>query len=275
MSGCVMTETGLGFEGGAEVIGEFKLGNITARSPLRYPGGKTRALSTIRKFLPSGLDSICSPFFGGGSIELSCAADGMKVYGSDAFQPVVEFWNKALKEPVLLSEQVRRYYPLTKQEFYSLQRNYSKLTNTLSRAAVFYVLNRSSFSGTTLSGGMSLGHPRFTESSIQRLRDFKAGDVQVEYSDYKDALAKHADKFLYLDPPYANGGKLYGDRGSMHKGFSHGDLADLLKTRTDWLLSYNDCNEVRDLYSGYDVIVPEWAYGMNGNKSSNEILILG
>lgn len=143
---------------------------LSTQSPLRYPGGKTRAVSTIRQHIPKNVTAICSPFFGGGSVELSCAADGITTYGSDAFRPVVDFWQEAFKQPVVLSEQVREYFPLEKPMFYSLQKKYDTLEGTLERAAVFYVLNRSSFSGTTLSGGMSPEHPRFTESSIERLQ---------------------------------------------------------------------------------------------------------
>lgn len=97
----------------------------------------------------------------------------------------------------------------------------------------------------------------------------------MEYADYKVALDKHSDKFLYLDPPYANGGKLYGTRGDMHDGFQHEELAEILRSRTKWLLSYNDCKQVRALYSGYETIVPEWAYGMNNERKSSEVLIRG
>lgn len=248
-------------------------GNI--RSPLRYPGGKSRAVATIREHIPDHIEAICSPFFGGGSVELSCTADGIAVYGSDAFQPVVDFWQEALRQPVLLSEQVRRYHPLTKAEFYSLQKNYGKLKGALKRAAVFYVLNRSSFSGTTLSGGMSPEHPRFTETAIERLRNFKTENLVMDCADYKTALDKHNDKYLYLDPPYANGGKLYGNKGDMHKGFNHGELAEILHSRSNWLLSYNNCEQVRDLYTGYEIVEPKWTYGMNSDKTSSEVLILG
>lgn len=245
-----------------------------SKSPLRYPGGKTRAVSTIRQHIPADVKEICSPFFGGGSVELSCAVDGVRVHGSDAFEPVVAFWQEALREPELLAKQVRRYYPLSRTKFYALQKSYPNLEASIDKAAVFYVLNRSSFSGTTLSGGMSPGHPRFTESSIQRLHNFGVDGVTMAQLDFSDALEEHKGKFLYLDPPYANGGKLYGKRGDMHDGFDHQLLADLLKQRDGWVLSYNDCKEVREWYDGWKFIRPEWTYGMNGDKISNEVLII-
>ncbi len=123
------------------------------------------------------------------------------------------------------------------------------------------MLNRSSYSGTTLSGGMSPNHPRFTPSAIDRLRDFKAPNLTADCLDYRDA-------------PYANGGKLYGSRGDMHEGFNHYELADALHKRDGWILSYNNCEEIRKLYEGYKMIEPKWTYGMNGDKISKELLIL-
>ena len=246
----------------------------SARSPLRYPGGKSKAVKQILAHVPEGTDEIASPFLGGGSVELACAEKGIRVHGSDAFEPLINFWQQAKEQPVLLSERARAYHPLSKAKFYSLQKGFDALTDELEKAAVFFVLNRSSFSGTTLSGGMSPGHPRFTPSAVDRLRDFRAAGVRVEYADYRDALARHPDHFLYLDPPYANGEKLYGSRGDMHEGFSHEELADALRGRDGWILSYNDCDLIRKLYGGYSILTPEWGYGMSNGKESEELLIV-
>ena len=246
----------------------------SSKSPLRYPGGKFRAVDTIKSYIPEGTKELVSPFLGGGSLELSCAFDGMTVHGADAFKPLVNFWEQTLRNPVLLSERVRQYHPLTKRKFYSLQKGFDKLKDEVDQAAVFYVLNRSSFSGTTLSGGMSPGHPRFTESAINRLRDFRSRNLNVSYADYKDTIEDNPGKLLYLDPPYDNGEKLYGDRGNMHWGFSHDDLADMLKSRDGWILSYNDCESIRSLYSDFEILEPEWQYGMSGDKRSKEVLVI-
>lgn len=244
------------------------------RSPLRYPGGKSRAVNTIRKYIPPETKKIASPFLGGASVELACAADGIEVRGADAFAPLVNFWKRAKESPALLSERVRNYHPLTKPRFYNLQKGFHALADELEKAAVFFVLNRASFSGTTLSGGMSPGHPRFTPSAIDRLRDFRARNLSVECADWKATLEKHGDALLYLDPPYANGEKLYGSRGDMHEGFDHEELAARLRERSGWILSYNDCERVRKLYEGCDILAPEWGYGMSNGKQSRELLIV-
>ncbi len=246
------------------------------RSPLRYPGGKSRAVKTIYALIPAHETKLCSPFLGGGSIELACTTK-MQVYGADIFEPLTAFWRVLLKEPERLANRVEQYYSeLTKTMFYNLQKRFIDLSDDVERAAAFFVLNRSSFSGTTLSGGMSPGHPRFTPSAIERLRSFevKADNFQVENADYRVVIPKHDDAFLYLDPPYMNGQALYGHKGDTHKTFDHRALAELLQKRDRWLMSYNDCQEVRELYKDNSIVsIYQWLYGMSKDKQSKEILI--
>ena len=247
---------------------------LKVRSPLRYPGGKSRAAETILALLPDGITDLCSPFVGGGSVELAAASiKGIRVHAYDAFPPLVTFWQCALSDPIKLANKVRHYYPLRKSEFYSLQQSFGDWLDTWEIAASFFILNRASYSGTTLSGGMSRGHPRFTDSCIDRLRDFKVDNFWVETADFKHSICKHPNDFLYLDPPYMINGALYGNRGDQHTNFDHEGLAKLLKERDGWLLSYNDCEKVRGLYKGYTITAPEWAYGMSKDKNSKEVLI--
>lgn len=257
-----------------EPQGEFiEFPKVFPRSPLRYPGGKSRAIKSIYSCIPSYETKLCSPFLGGASIELACTTR-MKVYGSDIFEPLVAFWRILLANPELLIERVKSYYPLSKAKFYNLQKRYINLVDEVEQAAAFFVLNRTSFSGTTLSGGMSPGHPRFTKSAIERLYNFKANNFEVECADYKDVIPKHKDSFLYLDPPYMNGQNLYGIRGDTHKGFNHLALSELLHKRDRWIMSYNDCEAIRKLYKNNPILSIEWIYGMSKNKQSNEILVL-
>ncbi|MEI6434586.1 MAG: DNA adenine methylase [Bacteroidota bacterium] len=242
------------------------------RSPLRYPGGKTRGVEFITRFFPKNLDKLLSPFFGGGSIELSVASKGTKVYGYDIFSPLVEFWQCLITQQTELADEVEKYFPLPKDKFYELQNCQTNFKTKIERAAVYYVLNRSSFSGATLSGGMSPNHPRFTETSIERLRDFYNPNIIVQEADFRKTLVAHPYTFAYLDPPYLIKSSLYGKKGDAHKDFDHERLAEILKDREHWLLSYNDCDEIRELYSGFHIITPNWKYGMSSDKTFKENL---
>ena len=253
------------------------------KSPLRYPGGKTRAVDKILPHLPKGVD-LCSPFFGGGSIEIAYALENPsnKVYGYDLFEPIVCFQENLLKHPIMLYKEVcfiRERFD--KDDFYDfrneLRENY---VPSLRAAAQLFAINRTSFSGATFSGGFSKlsNEKRFTQNSMDKIRNFRVPNLTVSYGDFKDTILKHDKEFLYLDPPYLldkGSNNLYGSNGSTHKTFDHEGLLDILKTRTNWIMSYNDCEWVRDAYKGYEIQELKWNYGMNKSKKSSEILIKG
>jgi DNA adenine methylase len=271
------------------------------KSPLRYPGGKTRAVETLMEFIPEDCGELCSPFLGGGSFELALAEKGITVYGYDLFAPLVWFWQTLLCDGIKLAayadacrienvylhhakNKVRRIEArgLPKEDFERYQKEISRTMEKKHQlpyalAAKFYALNRSSFSGATLSGGFSerASYARFTDSSIKRLQEFTESNLTVSHADFRKSIPKHADAYLYVDPPYYLGSssKLYGNRGDFHGNFPHLELYDILQGREKWILSYNDCELIRHLYGDYQIYKVEWAYGMNKSKQSSEIII--
>ncbi len=251
---------------------------MIVKSPLRYPGGKSRAVKIISKYIPNDAKRICSPFFGGGSLEIHCAQNGIRVYGYDTFGPLVDFWQILLKNPKKLAHYVRAYHPLNREKFYELQKMQLDSKSKLERATIFFVLNRTSFSGSTLSGGMATGgadnNPRFTKSSIDNIESFKIRNLTVRQLDFKKSIPKHKNDLLYLDPPYIIQSRLYGKKGDLHKHFDHYGLAKILKKRDSWILSYNNSKEIHEIYSDYKILYPDWKYGMSLNKKSREVLIV-
>ena len=243
------------------------------KSPLRYPGGKSRAGAYLLSLVPNDADELCSPFLGGGSFEIQCAANEIAVHGYDVFGPLVEFWQCLASDAGRLADMSGDFLPLPRDDFYRLQKNQQTFSAKYERAAVYFALNRASYSGCTLTGGMSPGHPRFTPSAIERLRNFRAQFV-AEEMDFEDSIARHPNAWLYCDPPYLIDSVLYGRNGDAHRGFDHKRLAAVLKKRGRWMLSYNDCEEVRELYAGYRILTPSWKYGMSNDKRSREAVIL-
>jgi len=79
------------------------------KTPLRYPGGKSRAVKVILPLIPEDCGELCSPFLGGGSIEIAAAERGMKVHGYDLFNPLIWFWEKILTCPQKVSNKARSY----------------------------------------------------------------------------------------------------------------------------------------------------------------------
>jgi len=262
------------------------------KSPLRYPGGKTRAVKHILPHIPEDITELCSPFLGGGSLELAVADRGTQVYGYDIFQPLTNFWHHLLRTPMSLSILTDCYRTtngvlrgLTRHDFLQFKQDLmSKPATSIVDAAKFYALNRSSFSGATLSGGYSkqAAYKRFTNSSILRLWKFEVYNFEVEKAGFKESILKHPHAFLYCDPPYMleKNNNLYGKNGDTHAGFDHEGLFNLLNERKGWVLSYNNSPQIREMYKDYQIIEAEWAYGMKNVTtktmgSSSEILVIG
>jgi len=252
-------------------------------SVLRYPGGKTRAVDNIFQYIPKDTRTICSPFLGGGSVELRCANNGMRVKAYDAFEPLVAFWNYLLKRPITLARHVAAWwssgedglYTTTGPEYSALQKSVVAEKNKIQRAALYYVINRTSYSGSTLSGGRTPGNPRFTESSLTRLLDFRnynlTKKITVECLDFRKAIKKNKSTMFYLDPPYWIQNKLYGVKGDMHiQEDDHMELYEILSKTKKWILSYNDSKKIRNVYSDYKIIPLKWGYGMKNVSKNNE-----
>jgi DNA adenine methylase len=218
---------------------------------------------------------------GGGSLELVLSKD-RTVYAYDAFYPLYNFWDCLLTDKDYLVEQVKKFHPLDKETFKALRmllRGYAPSQGkSVELAAAYFAINRSSFSGATLSGGFSqqAADGRFNENSIKRLANFDAPNLKVGFLGFEESIERHKNQFLYLDPPYflEEKSKLYGKNGDMHEGFDHKLLHSLLTNRQNWLLCYNDCEFIREHYSDYEIISAEWAYGMNKSKKSNEVFII-
>ena len=99
--------------------------------------------------------------------------------------------------------------------------------------------------------------------------------VEVRFTnlDFAELITDTSEKALiYLDPPYyVKGNQLY------QHGFSDDDhfrLADLLKsTAHRWILSYDDCPEVRALYHWAEVRTVSVNYSIAGAQRERELLI--
>ncbi|WP_342596622.1 hypothetical protein VKI21_10455 [Cyanobacterium aponinum UTEX 3222] len=87
--------------------------------------------------------------------------------------------------------------------------------------------------------------------------------------------AEGKDVFLFLAPLYYSAEKsaLYGKRGQLHKGFDHEKLAYILQhINHKWLITYDDSNYIRNLFSWANIQSWNLTYGMrniNGNINQN------
>lgn len=246
------------------------------KSPLRYPGGKQKAANAISAMLPSRASEYREPMIGGGSIYFLARSKGLaqSYWINDLFAELVAFWrnvqdNETCRRLMLELEELRSSFNSADEikEYFLAARN-EDTQDPYRMAFLFFFFNRVTFSGTTRAGGFSSAASikRFTASSIERLRIMPEAlkNTKITQVDFQHVIETPGkDVFIFLDPPYYTASKLYGRNGSLHT-FDHERLSAVLqKTPHRFLITYDDCEEVRNLYKWAKI--KEWRlqYGMN------------
>ncbi|MYE87966.1 DNA adenine methylase [Candidatus Poribacteria bacterium] len=260
-----------------------------AKSPLRYPGGKSRALKQILPLIPLKISEFREPFVGGGSVFLairSLLQNHIKSYWiNDLNYDLYCFWKQVQDNVSDLVETLTEtrtdhtdgralFEELTKTK--DLLNQNRDLLSIFERAVRFFILNRITFSGVVDSGGYSPAayNQRWTASSITRVDQVSShlSGVKITCGDYADLLFEDGEKvFIFLDPPYwkATASKLYGVRGSLHTSFDHEQFAEnMKKCQHKWLITYDDSPVIRHLFKFAEI--HEWTlqYGMNNYRKT-------
>ena len=252
------------------------------KSPLRYPGGKSRSLKKIVKNLPDNFSEFREPFVGGGSvfIYLKQQYPDLKIWINDLNTELYLFWKIAQSDLLKMVEEIfdiKKKYLDGKKLFNELTKVNIDELSEIERAIRFFVLNRITFSGTVESGGFSKQafQKRFTESSIERLEKLAdiLPDIKITNLDYS-YLLKSGDEntVLFLDPPYftATKSRLYGKNGNLHITFDHKKFSSAMKKcYSPWLITYDDCPEVRENFKFSNIYEWEVQYGMNNYKQDS------
>lgn len=251
------------------------------KSPLRYPGGKSRAIKILMPFFPQDFDELVEPFFGGGSVGLYLAQNlGLKqIFANDLNTDLYCFWQTLKTQNKALIDEIKR----TRQTHTNGRELYEKLLarrgenlSDFQRAVDFFVLNRITFSGVVDCGGYSQKayESRFTPSSIERLKNMDSILRNFTFSNqsYERLLQNNGKRvFIFLDPPYfsASKSKLYGKKGDLHTNFDHERLCEHLKnTKHHFLLTYDDSEFIRELYKDFYKLKYTLQYGMNNFKQT-------
>lgn len=253
------------------------------RSPLRYPGGKQKAIDRISEMLPDNAGEYREPMVGGGSVYFHARGIGFadKYWINDKFHELVQFW-KSVQDPNICYrladelEELRSKFSSPEQiKKYFLKARQEDPHDAYRKAFLFFFFNRVTFSGTTRAGGFSSSASlrRFTASSIDRLKPLPEAlsDTKITELDFEELIkAPGHDVFIFLDPPYYTASRLYGRNGQLHD-FDHERLAAALKkTKHRFLITYDDCPEVRKLYKWASIKEWQLQYGMNNCNLQRE-----
>jgi len=263
------------------------------KTPLRYPGGKSRALSKLLQYVPDlkGYKEYREPFLGGGSValEISKRYRHLDVWVNDLYEPLYNFWKelqhdgKRLQD-ILTELKHRHPEPVSAKKLFLDAKEYltnpgttgsfPPYTESVWRAVAFYVVNKCSFSGLTESSSFSkqASESNFSLNGISKLYDYSVliGNWKITNLSYEQLLTDDKECFTYLDPPYEIGSNLYGKRGSMHKSFDHDTFAsDCDRFVGPQLVSYNSSQLIRDRFEQWTAAEFAHTYTMRSVGSYN------
>ena len=293
------------------------------RTPIRYAGGKSRAYDFISSYIPfwPRPKRIISPFMGGGSLEVKWASEmGIQVEAFDVFDVLTNYWQHQIHHPKRLYEILKGLEPSKEQydEIKDILLHWDKVQNMFKDwktdyydrksesldedlGAAYYWFNHNLSYGPMFLGWFSsiyLKKDSLYENSIERVRDFSCSNLSVKQSSFDKVIPNYKKDFIYADPPYymekSEDNKMFkaiypnSNFALHHIHFDHELLRDQLHSHEGkFLLSYNDCEWVRENYKGFKFKTPEWAYSYgqgetrigknkknNDPKQSHEILII-
>ena len=262
------------------------------KSPLRYGGGKSLATGLIIEQLPRDIKRLVSPFIGGGSVEIAVALElDIEVLGFDVFDILVNFWQVLLKDSKGLYNELLKLEP-TKENYESIKKELSLFWNdrhknpnntpllnlnclTLARN---YYFNFNLSYGPGFLGWMSKIYEDKSRylKMLEKIKNFDAKNLTVECFSFEKVFEKYPNDFFYCDPPYFLEGdsKMFKGIYPMrnfpihHNNFNHELLAECLKNhRGKFILSYNDCEFVRQTYKDFKILEPKWQYTMGQGET--------
>ncbi len=265
-------------------------------SPLRYPGGKSKIYEKVKNLIiANGYDNriYVEPFAGGFGIGIGLLQEGVipSVILNDFDSHIYHFWTSVLNDTDSLLRLIKDT-PITIEEREKQKQNYRDLdADPLTDGFATLFLNRVNFSGVIKGGpigGLNQSGTykidcRFNKEDISRrieaIAQFK-NKIKLYNKDAGYLIKMHlmkmtAPMFLNIDPPYViKGSQLYTNF------FTDGDHLNLqrvivkhLDADYPWIITYDDCSLVRDLYRQFHMQEYSIIHNAGGTVLGKEIVI--
>lgn len=262
------------------------------KTPIRYPGGKSKAIKTLSQWYPQIISEYREPFIGGGSIaiDVTKANPDIPVWINDLYVPLYNFWVQLRDRGQDLSEGVREQKEKmlergTQDEKDKFAKDlFNKYANELDtyddfrKAVAFFIMNKCSYSGLTENSTFSrtAANSNFSLVGADKLSQFselikKWKITNIDYSEVMNAPGE--DVFVFLDPPYDIKDFLYGKDREMHKFFDHDKFAeDVYKCPHKFMITYNVNDRLLELYKDYHLEYWKLRYSMvhRGDKNTQD-----
>ena len=263
------------------------------KTPLRYPGGKSKAIKTLTPWFPKIISEYREPFIGGGSIaiEVTKSNPDIPVWINDLYVPLYNFWVQLRDRGEELSERVREEKQRTlnaggreritdrAKQLFNKYKEEIDTYDDFEKAVAFFIMNKCSFSGLTENSTFSqtASNSNFSLVGADKLAQFSKliKHWKITNIDYSELMKEHgsSDTFVFLDPPYDIKDFLYGKNREMHKSFDHDRFADdVYNCVHKFMITYNVNDRLLELYKNYNLKEWQLRYSMahRGDKGTNQ-----
>ena len=259
---------------------KFKVARNKFKSPLRYPGAKTKSVEFLRQrfYNPIEGKQYREAFLGGGSMAIEVTkyfGPSVSIWVNDLNYPLYCFWmnlqnhsERMIKDLYDIKDKMMSHYKEElwlkediKEIFIQSQEISKTSDDPYLMGLHFYVANKCSFSGLTQIGSYSHSSFKaaFSREAIKELTRYSVliQNWKITNLDYSELLDGD-DAFVFLDPPYEIGDNfLYGKGGDKHKGFDHDDFAKKCSESSNKIMiTYNSDSKIKERFQGWNT--EEW-----------------
>ncbi|MEN3978222.1 DNA adenine methylase [Acinetobacter sp. CWB-B33] len=262
-------------------------------TPLRYPGGKAKFAPFVKDLMQSNNlnGDYLEPYAGGAGVALDLLFNNYcnNIHINDYDPAVFNFW-KSLKDDTDGFLELLSNTNITIEEWYKQKAILSDPNNhsQLEHGFATFFLNRTNRSG-ILKGGVIGGKnqdgnykldARFNKESLAaRINKIGLFKDRIKVYNYDALELLHLvdnllpeNSLVYLDPPYYVKGQ-----GLYRNFYNHDDHVKIRKVldnvKTKWIVSYDNCKEIKQIYYGYRQEDYELNYSAYYKTKGSEVMI--
>lgn len=180
-----------------------------ARPFVKWAGGKTSILATLRRFVPAWYNRYYEPFVGGGAMFFDLAPTDAVL--SDSNEELIHCYTVVRDNPEELLAALE-HYKISERRFYEIRAQQPSSLSAVQRAARFVYLNKTCFNGlyrVNKRGQFNSPFGHYKQATLadeERLR--AASDVlqnaELRSGEFDEIILEQAKAgdFIYFDPPY-------------------------------------------------------------------------
>lgn len=255
---------------------------------LKWAGGKRQLLHAIMPLVPQDYGCYFEPFLGAGAVLLELQPQNAIV--NDTNVELINVYNIIKQQPTELIRLLKQYEEQHCEEFYYHLRNIDRDENLFSEISLLHKAARTIYLNRTCYNGLYrvnrkgyFNTPIGRNSSIQIVNEkgilgiseyLNKSEIKFMNGDYKNALENvTAQDFVFLDPPYYPTNKNSFLRYDMstfeiQEQIELKETCDRLNNQGIRFVETNsDCEEIRELYSEYNLIEVDVRRCINANAN--------